>query len=48
VPPDDEQISAQNMYRLLIVINCKQTVQLVGTVVLIYNKLMKIKIRKKN
>jgi hypothetical protein len=36
VPPDDEQVSAQNMYRLLIIINCKQTVHPVGPVVLVF------------
>jgi hypothetical protein len=34
VLPDDEQISARSMYRLLIVINWKQTVQLVGLIIL--------------
>jgi hypothetical protein len=35
VPHDDEQTGAQNMYRLLIIINRKQTVHTVGPVTLI-------------
>jgi hypothetical protein len=35
VPPGDEQISTRNMYRLLIVINQKQTAHLVSAVILI-------------
>jgi hypothetical protein len=34
VPLDDEQISAQNMYRLLIVTNQNQTVHIVSPVIL--------------
>jgi hypothetical protein len=33
VPPDDEQISARNMYRLLIAINLKQIAQMVGPII---------------
>jgi hypothetical protein len=36
LPPDDEQISAQNMRRLLIIINWKQKVHFVGPIILIY------------
>jgi hypothetical protein len=36
VPPDNEQKSARNLYRLLIVINWKQIVHLVGPTILIY------------
>jgi hypothetical protein len=37
VPPDDEQISARNMYRLLTVINWKQTEHLVGSIILLHH-----------
>jgi hypothetical protein len=36
VPLDDEQISARNMWRLLILTNRKHTVHLVGSIMLIY------------
>jgi hypothetical protein len=37
MPPDDEQISAQKMQKLIIVINWKQKMHLVGPSVLTYS-----------